>query len=69
MIFDSHYDAYKGVVAYVRVVDGSMQAGQALRLMSTGMTLEPLEVGVFRPGHAADRAGSRPARWATWRPG
>jgi GTP-binding protein LepA len=49
LIFDSHYDAYKGAVAYVRVVDGSMQAGQALRLMSTGMTLEPLEVGVFRP--------------------
>jgi GTP-binding protein LepA len=49
LIFDSHYDAYKGAVAYVRVVDGSMQSGQALRLMSTGMTLEPLEVGVFRP--------------------
>ncbi len=49
LIFDSHYDAYKGAVAYVRVVDGSMQAGQVLRLMSTGMTLEPLEVGVFRP--------------------
>ena len=49
LIFDSHYDAYKGAVAYVRVIDGSMQTGQALRLMSTGMTLEPLEVGVFRP--------------------
>ncbi len=49
LIFDSHYDAYKGAVAYVRVVDGSMQAGQALRLMSSGMTLEPLEVGIFRP--------------------
>ena len=49
LIFDSHYDAYKGAVAYVRVVDGSISANQALRLMSTGMTLEPLEVGFFRP--------------------
>jgi GTP-binding protein LepA len=49
LIFDSHYDAYKGAVAYVRVVDGSIAANQTLRLMSTGLTLEPLEVGVFRP--------------------
>jgi GTP-binding protein LepA len=49
LIFDSHYDAYKGAVAYLRVVDGSISANQTLRLMSTGMTLEPLEVGAFRP--------------------
>jgi GTP-binding protein LepA len=49
LIFDSHYDAYKGAVAYVRVVDGSISANQTIRLMSTGMTLEPLEVGAFRP--------------------
>ncbi len=49
LIFDSHYDAYKGVVAYVRVVDGSIEPGQTLQLMSTGQNLEPLEVGVFGP--------------------
>ena len=49
LIFDSHYDAYKGVVAYVRVVDGSIETGQTLQLMSTGQNLEPLEVGVFGP--------------------
>jgi len=49
LIFDSHYDPYKGAVAYVRVVDGSITTGQMLRLMSTGMTLDPLEVGVFGP--------------------
>ncbi len=50
LIFDSHYDAYKGVVAYVRVVDGSMEMGRMLRLMSTGLPVEPLEIGVFSPG-------------------
>lgn len=49
LIFDSHYDPYKGAVAYVRVVDGNITTGQMLRLMSTGMTLDPLEVGIFGP--------------------
>ncbi len=49
LIFDSHYDAYKGVIAYVRVVDGSMETGQVLRLMSTGLTVDELEIGVFGP--------------------
>jgi len=50
MIFDSHYDAYKGVIAYVRVVDGSIQLDEPLLLMSNSRRLEPLEIGVFRPG-------------------
>ena len=49
LIFDSHYDSYKGVVAYVRVMDGSIRAGQSLLLMATKTKLEVLEVGVFRP--------------------
>ncbi len=49
LMFDSHYDAYKGVIAYVRVVDGAIEQGQALRLMSTDLMVEPLEIGVFRP--------------------
>ncbi len=50
LIFDSHYDAYKGVVAYIRVVDGYVEPGQALRLMATGQVVEPIEVGIFAPG-------------------
>ena len=49
LIFDSHYDAYKGVVAYVRIVDGSVRAGRALKLMATGKKMEPIEVGIFSP--------------------
>jgi len=49
LIFDSHYDAYKGVIAYVRVVDGLLQKGDALHLMATRRTVEPLEIGIFRP--------------------
>jgi GTP-binding protein LepA len=50
LIFDSHYDAYKGVVAYVRVIDGAIEPGRSLRLMSTGARTEPLEIGAFSPG-------------------
>jgi len=49
LIFDSHYDPYRGVVAYVRVVDGVLSQGQSLLLMSKGTQVEALEVGVFRP--------------------
>ena len=49
LIFDSKYDLYKGVLAYVRVVHGVLSAREPLRLMATGRAVEPLEVGVFRP--------------------
>lgn len=49
LIFDSHYDSYKGVVAYVRVVDGAIKAEDAVMLMSTQREVEPLEVGIFTP--------------------
>jgi GTP-binding protein LepA len=49
LIFDSHYDPYKGVVAYVRVVDGKLEMGSHLRLMATGATTEPMEIGAFAP--------------------
>jgi GTP-binding protein LepA len=52
LIFDSKYDSYKGVIAYVRVVDGELSPRRSLRLMSTHRSLEPLEVGVFRPALA-----------------
>jgi len=49
LIFDSHYDQYKGVVAYVRVVDGTLRQTQPLLMMAKGTPAEALEVGVFRP--------------------
>jgi GTP-binding protein LepA len=50
LIFDSHYDSYKGVIAYVRVFDGTFKKTDALRLMNTGAQVEPIEIGVFSPG-------------------
>ncbi len=50
LIFDSHYDAYKGVIAYLRIVDGRLGKGDAVRLLASDKTIEPLELGVFRPG-------------------
>ncbi|HZS94357.1 MAG TPA: translation elongation factor 4 [Chloroflexota bacterium] len=50
LIFDSHYDPYKGVVAYVRVMDGVVRNGEPLRLMAAGREIEALEIGIFRPG-------------------
>jgi GTP-binding protein LepA len=49
LVFDSHYDSYKGVVAYVRVVDGSIDRRQLLKLMSTDAKFEPVELGIFNP--------------------
>ena len=49
LIFDSHYDSYKGVVAYVRVVDGVVRSGEPLSLMASARRVEALEIGVFRP--------------------
>ena len=49
LIFDSKYDLYKGVIAYVRVVDGVLKQTRRLRLMSQEYTLDALEVGTFRP--------------------
>jgi GTP-binding protein LepA len=49
LVFDSHYDAYKGVVAYVRIVDGSLDKRSALRLLATDAKFEPVEIGVFDP--------------------
>jgi GTP-binding protein LepA len=49
LIFDSKYDPYKGVIAYLRVMDGSLRTGQRLWLAAAHRGIEPLEVGVFRP--------------------
>jgi GTP-binding protein LepA len=49
LIFDSHYDPYKGVVAYVRIMNGSLGATSQLRLMASGVELKPVEIGIFAP--------------------
>ncbi|WP_068774331.1 translation elongation factor 4 [Paenibacillus sp. FJAT-26967] len=49
LIFDSHYDPYKGVIMYVRVVDGSIKTGSKIKMMATGKTFEVIEVGAFMP--------------------
>jgi GTP-binding protein LepA len=49
MIFDSVYDVYRGVVTYVRVVDGRIEARDRIKMMSTGATHELLELGVISP--------------------
>ncbi len=50
LIFDSHYDSYKGVVAYIRVMRGTFNATDTLRLMATNTDLKPVEIGAFEPG-------------------
>lgn len=50
LVFDSHYDSYKGVIAYVRVFEGTVQDRDWIRMMSNEVEVEPLEIGVFSPG-------------------
>ncbi|MDX9991503.1 MAG: translation elongation factor 4 [Anaerolineales bacterium] len=50
LIFDSHYDSYKGVICYVRVVEGSVSINDTVRMMATRVDVKPIEVGIFSPG-------------------
>ncbi|MCK4683926.1 MAG: translation elongation factor 4, partial [Pirellulales bacterium] len=49
MIFDSHYDSYRGVITYVRIIDGTVTKGQKIRFLKTGVTHEVLDLGQFVP--------------------
>lgn len=49
LIFDSHFDAYKGAIAYVRVMDGCIRPGMKLKMMATDKSFEVTEVGCFKP--------------------
>jgi len=49
LIFDSSYDTYKGVIAYIRIVDGEIKRGDKVEMFASGVQTEVIEVGVFRP--------------------
>ena len=49
LVFDSHYDSYKGVIAYVRVFDGSLTSSDKIAMMATGTKIVPVEIGIFSP--------------------
>jgi len=49
LIFDSYYDNYRGSICFVRIVDGSVKAGDRIRMMSTKKEFDVVEVGVFQP--------------------
>ena len=50
LVFDSHYDSYKGVIAYVRVFEGALSHRQPVKMMSNDVVVEPIEIGIFSPG-------------------
>ena len=54
LIFDSYYDDYRGVILYVRVVDGQIKKGEAIHMMATGANGLALEVGHLSPGMISD---------------
>ena len=56
LVFDSHYDQYKGVVAYVRVANGTLHDHERIRFMATDAESEILELGYFRPGAVPTRS-------------
>lgn len=50
LVFDSKFDAYKGVVLYVRIMEGRLRKGMKIRMMATGAEFDVTEVGYFKPG-------------------
>jgi len=49
LVFDSHFDTYRGVMVYIRIMTGEIRKGSLIRMMSTDKTFEVLDVGVFTP--------------------
>jgi len=49
LIFDSHYDSYKGVIAYIRVIEGSINPTDTLHMFATQVDMKPVEIGIFAP--------------------
>jgi GTP-binding protein LepA len=53
MVFDSHYDTYRGAITYIRIIDGTVRKGQKIRFLRTGVTHEVIELGQFVPQRRA----------------
>jgi len=49
LIFDSHYDSYKGVIAYIRVIEGAIKPTDTLHMFATQVDMKPVEIGIFAP--------------------
>ena len=49
LVFDSHYDTYRGVMVYLRIISGEIKKGSLIQMMATNKNFEVLEVGVFTP--------------------
>ncbi len=49
LVFDSHYDSYKGVIAYVRIFEGFTSPTDSLKIMSNKIDFKPIEIGIFNP--------------------
>ncbi|PID84732.1 MAG: elongation factor 4 [Chloroflexi bacterium] len=49
LVFDSHYDSYKGVIAYIRVFEGTIRDREWIKMMSNDVVTEPIEIGIFSP--------------------
>ena len=57
LIFDSYYDPYKGVIVYIRVVDGSVKVGGAIKMMHSGIEYETVEAGYLKPDGFVNSGG------------
>ncbi len=65
LVYNSHFDTYKGVVVYVRVMEGTLHKGQRIKLMRKGTEHEIIEIGQISPRHDQLRPNFGPARSAT----
>ena len=57
LIFDSYYDSYKGVIVYVRIIEGTVKPGDRIRMMATGAEFDVVEVGVMHPAGLVPNKG------------
>ena len=65
MVFDSHYDEYRGAITYVRVMNGTVRKGQKIRFLQAGTTHEVRRARPVRARTRRPATNCRPARWAT----
>ena len=63
LVFDSHYDTYRGVMVYLRVMSGEIKKGSLIKMMSTNKVFEVLEVGIFTPKEEPVRSLYVQAKW------